>query len=211
VEGKERIKALRAASGFAAEDKPRPMLPTHLTPDAVREMLGRVRVDASRQRSAALDDARRERRAAANAGVTGASASATPGGWGVGEARSFAPTAATSIGGTAASRFAAHRAAAEKENESVGAAAAAAAAGAGAGAAGKGPPASWDSRGFEEPAGFGIGGEGVLSGAPAVSAFDPYGGGGAAAPAPEEPAGFGLGGEGFLLGARPSGASAGGW
>ena len=210
VEGKERIKALRAASGFAAEDKPRPMLPTHLTPDAVREMLGRVRVDAARERSAAIDDARRERRAAANAniaGVTGASAAAaaTPGGWGVGAQASFAPTAATSIGGTAASGFDARRAAAEKENESVGAAAA---------AAGKGPPASWDSRGFEEPAaGFGLGGEGVLSGAHAVSAFDPYGGGGAAAPAPEEPAGFGLGGEGFLSGARipPSGASAGGW
>ena len=158
VEGKERVKALRAASGFAAEDKPRPMLPTHLTPDAVREMLGRVRVDAARERSAAIDDARRERRAAANANIAGVS-------------------------------------------------------GASAAAAGKGPPASWDSRGFEEPAGFGLGGEGFLSGAPAVSAFDPYGGGGAAAPAPEEPAGFGLGGEGFLSGARipPSGASAGGW
>ena len=101
VEGKERIKALRAASGFAAEDKPRPMLPTHLTPDAVREMLGRVRVDAARERSAAIDDARRERRAAANAsanaGVTGASASAAAGGWGVGAQASSSPTAATSI------------------------------------------------------------------------------------------------------------------
>ena len=208
VEGKERIKALRAASGFAAEDKPRPMLPTHLTPDAVREMLGRVRVDAARERSAAIDDARRERRAAANAsanaGVTGASASAAAGGWGVGAQASFAaPTAATSIGGTAASGFAARRAAAEKENESVGAAA----------AAGKGPPASWDSRGYEEPAaGFGLGGEGVLSGAPPSPRSIRTAAAERRRPRPRNPRGSGSGARdssrarGFLRAARARGA-----
>ena len=106
------------------------MLPTHLTPDAVREMLGRVRVDAARERSAAIDDARRERRAAANAsiaGVTGASAAARRRAGGASGPRRRSPprprrrrsAEPPRPGSTRARRM-------EKENESVGAAAAAA-------------------------------------------------------------------------------------
>ena len=66
-----RLKQQRAEAGFSSEQRPRPVLPPRLTPDAVREMLRRARVDSARERAAALDDARRHRSSAAGSGSAG--------------------------------------------------------------------------------------------------------------------------------------------
>ena len=44
-----RLKQQRAEAGFSSEQRPRPVLPPRLTPDAVREMLRRARVDSARR------------------------------------------------------------------------------------------------------------------------------------------------------------------
>ena len=140
-----RLKAQRVEAGFSTEERPRPVLPARLTPDAVREMLQRVRVDSARERTAALDDARRQRSSAAGSGSASASASAAGGGV---------------MPASASTRFAAYQAqaaSAQKEKENV------ARGGLGfdpyAGdAKGKAPVAAGWGEGA--PGGFGLGNEG---------------------------------------------------